>query len=248
MGFLDEQVVVTRRTMVLIFIVDTSSSMEGSKIGAVNIAIEEVLPEIAKMSENNTDAEIKIAVLDFSSDAKWTAPAPILAKDFVWNNLNASGLTAFGEACLELNEKLSRNKFMEEPLGSFAPALFLMSDGEPTDKYLHGLEKLKQNAWFQKAIKVTVAIGEKANTQVLEEFTGTAESVLMVHNPEALKKMIKFLSVTASEIGSKSSSIGLGNINDEGVFQTKQDVFSDALANMKPAATGVVDDEDEKWE
>ena len=31
-----------------VFIVDTSGSMQGAKIGAVNSAIEEVLPEIAR--------------------------------------------------------------------------------------------------------------------------------------------------------------------------------------------------------
>lgn len=69
-NFLDEQIEVPRRTMVVFFIVDTSGSMQGAKIGAVNSAIEEVLPEIAKISDENADAEIKIAVLDFSTDAK----------------------------------------------------------------------------------------------------------------------------------------------------------------------------------
>ena len=70
-NFLDEQIEVPRRTMVVVFIVDTSGSMQGAKIAAVNSAIEEVLPEIAKISDENADAEIKIAVLDFSTDAKW---------------------------------------------------------------------------------------------------------------------------------------------------------------------------------
>ena len=65
---------------------------------------------------------------------------------------------------------------------------FLLSDGEPTDNYKHGLEKLKQNNWFKKAIKVAVAIGEDANKAVLAEFTGNKEAVLTVHTPEALTK------------------------------------------------------------
>jgi len=83
-NFLDEQIEVPRRTMVVFFIVDTSGSMQGAKIGAVNSAIEEVLPEIAKISDENADAEIKIAVLDFSTDAKWLTPKPI---DASHNNL-----------------------------------------------------------------------------------------------------------------------------------------------------------------
>lgn len=84
-NFLDEQIEVPRRTMVVFFIVDTSGSMQGAKIGAVNSAIEEVLPEIAKISDENADAEIKIAVLDFSTDAKWLTPKPIDASNYVLN-------------------------------------------------------------------------------------------------------------------------------------------------------------------
>ena len=44
MGLLDETVSVPRRTMTLFFLIDTSGSMEGNKIGAVNDAVVNVLP------------------------------------------------------------------------------------------------------------------------------------------------------------------------------------------------------------
>lgn len=131
----ENAVEVARRTMTLFFVVDTSGSMGGSKIGTLNSAIEEVIPEIRKISGENADAAIKIAVLDFSSGAHWITPAPIDAESFCWNYLDADGLTDFGEMCKMLNEKLSRNAFMRDVAGSFAPAIFLLSDGEPTDEY-----------------------------------------------------------------------------------------------------------------
>ena len=110
----DDVVEVARRTMVLFFIVDTSGSMEGTKIGTLNQAIEDVIPEIREISENNADAEIKIAVIEFSTGAKWITPYPIPAEDFEWQYLNAGGYTDFGEACQQLDEKLSRNSFMSD--------------------------------------------------------------------------------------------------------------------------------------
>ena len=208
MGLLDKLVEVPRRTMVLFFMIDTSGSMSGAKIGAVNSAIEEVLPELKDISEGNADAQIKIAALRFSTGADWLYDSPIEAGMFRWNYLNAGGVTDFGVACEKLNEKLSRNAFMGDATGSFAPAIFLMSDGEPTDNYQKGLNRLKMNNWFKKAIKVAVAIGNDANKRVLQEFTGNPEAVLEVHTPAALKNMIRFVSVRASEIGSKSSSVG----------------------------------------
>ena len=169
MGLYDEVVEVPRRTMVLFFVVDTSGSMGGAKIGTVNSAIEEIVPELKDISESNADAQIKVATLAFSTGAHWVDSAPVAAENFRWNYLNANGVTDLGEACNQLNEKLSRKAFMSDATGSFAPAIFLMSDGEPTDNYKHGLDKLKQNNWFKKAIKVAVAIGDDANKNVLAD-------------------------------------------------------------------------------
>lgn len=229
MGLYDDVVEVPRRTMVLFFVVDCSGSMSGSKIGTVNSAIEEIVPEIKNISEENADAQIKVATLAFSTGAQWMDSAPVAAENYRWNYLDANGVTDLGEACTQLNEKLSRNAFMSDVTGSFAPAIFLMSDGEPTDNYRHGLDKLKQNNWFKKAIKVAVAIGDDANQTVLSEFTGNSEAVITVHSPEALKKWIRFVSVTASQIGSKSSNAGSsGNSSSSGSesdILSKQDEF-----------------------
>lgn len=242
MGLYDDVVEVPRRTMVLFFVVDTSGSMTGDKIGTVNNAIREVIPELKDISENNADAQIKIATLSFSTGAHWMESAPIAAENFQWNDLDANGVTSLGEACMQLNEKLSKKEFMSDATGSFAPAIFLLSDGEPTDNYQHGLEKLKQNNWFKKAIKVAIAIGNDANQKVLAEFTGNDEAVITVHKPEALKKWIQFVSVRSSEIGSQSADVGTGE--DPKDIPSKQDVFIDAI---KSVDFDDFDDESIQW-
>jgi len=206
---LTDKIEIPRRTMVLFFIIDTSGSMDGSKIGAVNVAIEEVLPAIKEVSDENADAQIKIAALEFSSGARWiTETGPVEAEQFRWNYLDAAGVTDFGEACKALNDKLSTKAFMKEATGSFAPALFLLSDGEPTDDWQNALTELKKNNWFKAGVKVAIAIGDDANKDVLKEFTGSMESVLETHNAATLKKMIKFVSVRASQVASKSTNVG----------------------------------------
>jgi uncharacterized protein YegL len=231
--------------------------MSGSKIGTVNSAIEEIVPELKDISETNADAQIKVATLAFSTGAQWINSTPVAAENFRWNYLDAGGVTDLGEACMQLNEKLSRNAFMSDATGSFAPAIFLMSDGEPTDNYKHGLDKLKQNNWFKKAIKVAVAIGDDANKTVLADFTGNVEAVITVHTPEALKKWIQFVSVRASEIGSKSSNassgVGTGNNGGDGSgspeITSKQDEFvKEIQAQTADAADwDSFDDDDSKW-
>ena len=208
MGLLDDVVSVPRRTMTLFFLIDTSGSMQGNKIGAVNDAVVNVLPMLDEISVSNPDAEIKVAALEFSNGTRWLYDEPKLASDFVWQDVQASGLTSLGAACLELNNKLSRSGFMQSASGSFAPAIILLSDGGPTDDFASGLSKLKGNNWFKAAIKIAIAIGDDADKDVLTQFTGTNEAVFTVHNIEALKQVIRIVAVTSSQIGSKSSTAG----------------------------------------
>ncbi len=232
MGLYDDVVEIPRRTMVLFFVVDTSGSMQGAKMGTVNSAIEEIIPELKDISETNADAQIKIATLSFSKGARWIQNEPINAEKFKWDYLVAEGVTDLGAACWELNEKLSKNQFMRDATGSFAPAIFLLSDGEPTDDYKQKLELLKQNSWFKKAIKVAIAIGEEANKSVLAEFTGSEESVVTVYNTATLKKWVQFVSVRASKVGSKNSKITAttaeedwNNSDTSGLITSKQEEF-----------------------
>lgn len=212
---------VPRRVMTLFFIVDTSGSMGGTKISAVNVAIREVLPMLNDISASNADAEIKIAFLEFSSGARWLYDNAKATSDFIYNDLEVNGLTDLGDAYRALNDKLSRKGgFMDETTGAFAPALILLSDGAPTDNWESPLKTLKENNWFKSAIKVAIAIGNDADKEVLKEFTGNIEAVIETHNIEALKTIIRTVSVTASQIGSQSSTVG---------NKTKQDVVNEAV-------------------
>ncbi len=226
MGMFDEGVEgIVKRQMVLFFVIDTSGSMMGTKIGAVNTAIREVLPEL--QGAGGADVDLKVACLTFSTGCQWMYPSPIEADNFQWNNVEAEGVTDLGAACRELSEKMSKNGFLKAPSGSVAPAIFLMSDGEPTDDWEKGLDLLKQNNWFKYAIKVAVAIGDDANKDVLAKFTGTIEAVITVHTPEALKKWIRKVSITSSQIGSKSQPA------TDGQIQSKQDAMIEEIKEIQ---------------
>lgn len=201
---------IPRRVMPLIFMCDTSGSMGGAKIAAVNTAVREALNEVGEISKNNADAQIKVGALEFSSNAQWMYPQLEDSESFQWQDLQAGGLTSFGTALNELNNKLSKSHgFMSEPSGMRAPAIILLSDGEPTDEYQHALEKLKGNPWFKIAVKVAIAIGDQdTDKNVLAEFTGNIEAVITVHDIPQLKKIIRVVSVTSSMVASQSSSVG----------------------------------------
>lgn len=203
---------IPRKMCAVIFLLDTSGSMSGSPIGAVNSAMENVLPELITMNENNPDNEIRVAVMKFDFDAEWVFGGDelLLPEDVKnsWNDLDANGYTSMGAAFEALNEKLSvSHGFMKRAHGSVAPVLFLLSDGAPTDDYQSGLQKLKNNNWYKIAVRVAVGYSEQCNDDVLREFTGNNETVLHTDDPNELKKLIKFIAVTSSRVASQGSGL-----------------------------------------
>lgn len=237
MSLLDDAVSVPRRTMTLFFLIDTSGSMSGNKIGAVNDAIVNVLPMLEDISSSNPDAEIKVAALEFSNGTKWLYNEPKSVEDFKWIDVQAGGLTSLGEACLELNSKLSRSGYMKSASGSYAPAIILLSDGGPTDNFDGGLQTLQGNNWFKNAIRIAIAIGDDADLDVLARFTGNSEAVIKVQNIDALKQIIRVVAVTSSQIGSKSSSAGDTSKQDQVIKDVNQ-----AVDNINGASTAAAPD------
>lgn len=221
---------IPRKVMTMFYLVDTSGSMSGAKIGALNTAVRETLPIIKEISENNSDSKIKISVLEFSSGCDWMYPMPTEIETFEWRDLQAGGLTSLGEAYEQLSQKLSHSHgFMMEATGSFAPVIILLSDGAPTDHPEYALEKLRANKWFKVATKIAIAIGDDCIKSTLIDFTGNEEAVLTVHNVDELKKIIRMVSVTASRVNSKNTSAGKDAPDKatETVNTIKNDIIND---------------------
>jgi len=196
---------VVRRNLTIFFIIDVSGSMSGAPIGAVNEAMEKLGPIMQKMDEDNADASVSFAVLTFGSGVRWITPnGPEDVNDFVWKDVSINGLTELGSAARELNSKLSKDGFMASASSSLAPVFILISDGMPTDNYQVELEKLWKNNWFKAGMKIALTYDFDEGQDVLEEFTGSSEAIMNITNPEQLRTIIKYVSVTASQVASKS--------------------------------------------
>ena len=97
---------VSRKSLVIFFLIDTSGSMKGKKMGELNTVMEELIPEIRRVGE--ADTEVKVAVLTFSTDVRWMYSTPIPIEDFEWARLRANGVTSMGAAFKELSLRMSR--------------------------------------------------------------------------------------------------------------------------------------------
>lgn len=224
---------VSKKSLVIFFVIDTSASMRGKKIGELNTVMEELIPEIRKVGEADTD--VKVAVLTFSTDVKWMYSAPVSIEDFEWSRLNASGVTSMGAAFEELSARMSRNSFLSSPSLSFAPVIFLMTDGYPSDDYKKGLRELYSNSWYKFGLKAALGIGNEANDDMLAEFTGSKDTVVHAYTGSQLAQMIKIVAVTASQIGSKSMTLSDDSgreLNADDVFASKQKLLGQQIQEL----------------
>ena len=224
---------VSRKSLVIFFLIDTSGSMKGTKMGELNTAMEELMPEIRRVGEADTD--VKVAVLTFATHLAWMYPEPISIEEFEWSRLSPAGITNMGAAFEELAIKLSRNSFLNSPSLSFAPVIFLMTDGYPSDDYKKGLRKLNENSWYKHGLKVALGIGKEANDDMLAEFTGTSDTVVHAYSGGQLANLIKKIAVTSSQIGSKSMTLSddtTGEINFEDVSQSKQKQLGEQIQEI----------------
>lgn len=238
MTILDRIAPAPRKIMTLFYLVDASGSMAGEKIGKVNAAMEECIPDLKEISKENDDAEIRVAIMQFSSGCKWVTPVsgPVGIEDIVWNDLYASGLTDLGAALNELDKRLSREEYLKSQTGSYAPVILLFSDGGPTDNWFSALEKIRKNNWFKSAIKIAIAIdidGE-ADKDVLSKFTGSMEAVITVKDKNMLKNMIHKVSVRASEFQSHSKQSGDSNSSP---VDDSAKIVQDVTASVTDTAT-----------
>ncbi|MFR5272763.1 vWA domain-containing protein [Intestinibacter bartlettii] len=140
----------------------------------------------------------------------------------------------------ELTSMLSRKKFLKSPSLSYAPVIFLMTDGYPTDNYKKGLEKLKNNNWYKYGMKIALGIGDYFDESVLEEFTENKELVVKAANSSQLAKLIKTIAVTSSQIASKSMTI----VSDEENELDYEDVEGNKQKEMVKIVQDTVSDDE----
>ena len=205
------------RPLHLIWIVDCSGSMAGTKIEALNLAIRESIVPMREVANENPQAQVLVRAIKFSDGAQWHISQPTLIHDFKWKDLNADGLTDMGKALTLAAEALKSDFISERGL---PPMLILITDGEPTDDFKAGLKALLAQPWGAKAVRMAIAIGEDAKLEPLQEFIGHPEiKPLKADNSKDLANKIKWVStiliksVTAPASTTKGEATSSSNVS-----------------------------------
>ncbi|MDQ1559873.1 MAG: hypothetical protein QOD32_2933 [Pyrinomonadaceae bacterium] len=193
------------RPLHFIWMADCSGSMAvDGKIQSLNTAIKEAIPNMQTVADENPNAQVLVRAIKFSSGAQWHVSQPTEVADFKWDDLTAEGVTDMGRALSLVAEQLAIPPMTERAL---PPVLVLISDGQPTDDYASGLKAVMEQPWGRKAVRIAIAIGEDADTEVLQRFIGNPElKPLQANNPESLVKYIKWVSTAVLKSASSPAS------------------------------------------
>ena len=207
----------TKQKFNIILLVDTSRSMQGSRIEQVNKAISDISIYLKEMQKENSNVDFYISILTFATDANWYNNQ----KEAMIDKFNFTEIKAFGQSNLhlayhELNDVLNKESKggMMPDFGGVAPIIILMTDGMPTSyDWERKLSELKKMGWFKVALKYALAVEIDTDEamDVLTKFTGNPETVLKVYSAEALRKVIKVIAITSSKVKSQSATTALGS-------------------------------------
>ena len=242
---IDTKASAARKKMVMFFLIDGSNSMnDGNKMAALNDSMASAIEVAQDIDVNNVDVQIEVAIMLFGTGSdgmqcEWLYGEPEPVNRFEWVDQVASGWTPMAKALNKLNDAMSRKKFLDTPSASVAPVVVVMSDGVPCTAGLSmeadyaettkAIEGLKNNGWFNVAIKAAIAIGDDADKDLLAKITGTEKTVFDVHDAKRLSEVIEFIVVRSSMINSKMANSKTG---------TQQEEFGNSSDEEKNVAKG----------
>jgi uncharacterized protein YegL len=157
------------RPLPVIVLADISGSMSvDGKIDVLNDSIETMARDFA--GQDDRQGEIQVAVIAFGGEAARLVQAPVAARAFTWQSMDAGGRTPLGHALTMVRELLEDRD--QVPSRAYRPTLILVSDGQPNDQWQRPLNELLESERASKAFRVAVAIGADADRDVLREFLG----------------------------------------------------------------------------
>lgn len=186
------------RPLPVILLADVSGSMSvDGKIEALNQAVHEMISTFA--AEDDPRVEIQVCIVTFGGEARLHTPLQP-ARNVRWADMEATGGTPMG-AAMEIAASLIEDP-SHIPHRSYRPTVLLVSDGQPTDAWQGGLDRLVRQGRGQKADRIAMAIGGDADEAMLQHFLG--DPAKKVFRAEDARKVRHFFRVVTMTVTTRS--------------------------------------------
>ncbi len=116
----------------VVVVVDTSGSMDGAPINALNAGMAQLKADL--LQDSLASKRVEIAVLEFNSSVN-VAQDFVTPDAFMPTNLSAGGSTEMGAGILKAFDMVEARKaeYRTHGVAYYRPWIFLITDGAPTD-------------------------------------------------------------------------------------------------------------------
>lgn len=227
---------ISAKSLPVVLLLDVSGSMSGEKINKLYDAVVKMVDVFVDQRAKET--MIKVAIITFGASVDLHTPytdVEELQKCGI-NQFYANGMTPLGCA-LRMAKDMIDDKDTTPPKEMYAPAVVLVSDGQPNDnwrEYFNAFVNGDSNGRRTvKCQRFSVAIGNDADTSMLKNFASTGEdgTELMYYADSAdqIVEAFKNISITISRTSS--------NIGKSGMSNSCGRSFDSANAEGRPTAT-----------
>lgn len=212
----------------VVLLLDISGSMTGSKIKALNQAVQEMI-ESFKQFETH-ELHINVSIITFGPVNLFLPYTS--ANDVTWQDLDTVGATPIGGALKMAKAMIECKK--TTPSRAYRPAVVLVSDGMPTDDWQQAMNDFVSNGRSSKCDRMAMAIGREAPTQVLNKFVeGTPNPLFEASNAKDLAQFFKRVTMSVTTRSASKNPNILTPVKDEDLKQEEGIITSELSASQE---------------
>jgi uncharacterized protein YegL len=179
----------------VILLLDVSSSMDGTKIDSLNMAVREMLDAF---QHSAGETAIVLAVITFGGQVECLYDPPYKKPaEIQWKDLQIAGNTPMGMA-LKMAKAMIEDKDTTKS-SWYRPLAILVSDGQPNDSWEQPLEAFIKEGRSAKCDRMAMAIGHDADEDVLKRFIeGKSNPLFYAHDAKDIQKFFKLVTMSVS--------------------------------------------------
>ncbi len=188
------------RRLPVYLVVDTSGSMAGEPIAALEMGLKMLLSDLS--CDPQALDTVWLSLITFDSTAEQIVPLSDMTV-FQTPHLEAGGTTSLGDAIDLLMNRIEDEVRLvkDDQKGDWRPMVFLFTDGTPTDDWEEPIEEFRRR---DMAMVVACAAGPEADDGVLQKLSPTVLR-LQDTQPGTLGAFMKWVTLSLTET---SKSLG----------------------------------------
>jgi uncharacterized protein YegL len=182
------------RPLPIIVLADTSGSMAGEKIAALNEALRQMVESFREIDDGRVTPWVAIVTFD---DSARVSVAPCPAHAVALPPLRADGRTAMGGAFRIVREMLEDRGRV--PSTAYTPNLVLVSDGQPNDDWQPELSALLSSERARRGLRLAMAIGSDADEAMLKQFVSPEIPVVRASDASRIRNFFQMVTFTVAQ-------------------------------------------------